>query len=217
MNQKTFDKIERKAKKYFRLRSHDWSHVERVFKLCEIIGKKEKADMEILKTAALLHDIKKHEEYVTRKVNCHAEAAAREAVKILEKLNFPKEKTKQVAHCIEVHRLRTSKKPETLEARILRDADKIDSLGAIGIGRTIMTGVEYGKQSLHNPNIDLNKVKIEKIKDINKHTPIIEIYLRTNNILKYISTKTGKQIARKRIKFMKLFLKEFFKEWEGKE
>jgi len=135
-----FKKIKREAREYFKgaKGSHDWSHVERVYKLSLKIGKKEMANLKILKLAAILHDIgRKYQDEAKGEIN-HAEKGADLAKEILQKHGFEKEMIEKITHCIETNRFRGNKKPKSKEAKILFDADKLDAIGATGIGRAFL-------------------------------------------------------------------------------
>jgi len=137
------DEIEQIAREYFVGASvcHDWSHVERVRDLVLTIGKKEVADLEVLEIAALLHDIGRKEEFACKSKNkdgtkfCHATEGAKEARKILDKFDIDKNDIDNIVHAVGSHRFRNEKVPETLEAKVLFDADKLDGIGAVGIAR----------------------------------------------------------------------------------
>jgi len=120
---------------------HGFSHVLRVYRLCEKIGKEENADLKILRTAALLHDV---EGDVDVRKNHHL-AAADFAEKILIKEGWQEGEIQAVLHCIRAHRFRNrEEEPNTLEAKVLFDADKIDAIGAVGIARAVSYAVRAG-------------------------------------------------------------------------
>ena len=154
------EKIKKEAKKYFKNAkgSHDWSHIERVYNLAMEIGRKEKADLEILKLSAIFHDIGRKSQDRSKGKNDHSKIGAKLAKKILKKYNFETEKIKKIIHCIETNRFRGKKKPKSKEAKILFDADKLDAIGAIGIGRAFLFAGEIGAK-LHNKNPDIEKTK----------------------------------------------------------
>lgn len=208
-----FEKIKKEVKEYFKSSrgSHDWSHVERVYNLALKIGKKEKADLETLKLAAILHDVgRKHQDEVNGKVD-HAEIGARLTREILEKYKFGKEKIEKIIHCIETNRFRGNKKPKSKEAKILFDADKLDAIGAIGIGRAFLFAGEIGAK-LHNKNL-----KIEKTKEYSKEdTAYREFMVKLRKIAGRMFTKEGKRIAKERHKFMVNFFDRLNKEVDGK-
>ena len=132
-------KIEVYARTRMSTLSHGFDHVERVYRLCMRIGSAEKADMEVLLAAALLHDIGRDlEDHIGAD---HAEASAMLAEEFLSSLNgFPKEKVRLVLDAIKEHRFSTTLKPQSLEAKVLSDADKLDAMGAIGISRAFTYG-----------------------------------------------------------------------------
>jgi uncharacterized protein len=121
--------------------SHGLDHVLRVVYLCEVIGKAEKADMGILFPAALFHDIARPIE--TEKGMPHEEVGARMADRYLRSIHYDEERIPKITHAIRTHRYRSIGKPETLEARILSDADKLDAMGAVGIARTFIRAGEH--------------------------------------------------------------------------
>ncbi len=207
-----FEQIKREAQKYFKgaKGSHDWSHVERVYNFALKIGKKEGANLEILKLATILHDIgRKHQDEVNGKVD-HAEIGAKSAREILEKYNIGKEKIKKIIHCIETNRFRGNRKPESKEAKILFDADKLDAIGATGIGRAFLFAGEVGAK-LHNKDVDLEKTKEYSKED----TAYREFMVKLRKIKERMFTKEGKKIARERHKFMVNFFNQLNKEIDG--
>src|SRR5512137_462710 len=104
--------------------SHGLDHVLRVVYLCEVIGKEEHADMRVLLPAALFHDIARPTE--KEKGIPHEEAGAQMAERYLRSIQYDKERIRNITHSIRTHRYRSIEKPETLEAQILSDADKLD-------------------------------------------------------------------------------------------
>jgi len=205
--------IKKEVQKYFKdaKGSHDWSHTERVYRLALKIGKTEKADLEILKVAAISHDIgRKSQDEVNGKID-HAEIGAELARKILEKFNFKKEKIEKIIHCIETNRFRGNKKPESKEAKILFDADKLDAIGATGIGRAFLFAGEVGAK-LHNKDVDIEKTKAYSKED----TAYREFMVKLRKIKERMFTKEGKRIARERHKFMVNFFNRLNKEVDGK-
>jgi uncharacterized protein len=122
--------------------SHGLDHIERVTAMCERIGREEHADMEVLIPAALLHDIARPLE--KEQGIPHELEGARMAEAFLASIRYDARRIPAIAHAIRTHRFRSTEKPETLEARILSDADKLDAMGAIGIARTFMRAGEHG-------------------------------------------------------------------------
>jgi uncharacterized protein len=142
--------------------SHGLDHVLRVEYLCEVIGVEENAEMEVVLPAALLHDIARPLERQTGIP--HEEAGARMAEDYLRSIRYREKSIRKIAHAIRTHRYRSIKKPETLEARILSDADKLDAMGAVGIARTFIRAGEHGGEisdavdHMHNKLLNLNSL-----------------------------------------------------------
>jgi uncharacterized protein len=205
-------KIKEEAREFFSdaRGSHDWSHVERVYNLCVRIGKKEDADIEILKLAAILHDIGREYEDESGGKICHAEKGAVLARKLLEKHDIGSEKIDRVVHCIEAHRFRGGRQPRTKEAKVLFDADKLDSIGAVGIGRAFLFAGEIGAK-LHNNGIDTEKTKPYTKED----TAYREFMVKLGKVKDMMFTQEGKRIAEERDKFMADFFGRLDKEVEG--
>lgn len=168
--------------------SHGPDHTERVTALCERIGREEHADRAVLIPAALLHDIARPLE--KEQGLPHELEGARMAEEILVSLQYDASRIPQIAAAIRTHRYRSARRPATLEAQILSDADKLDALGAIGIARTFMRAGEHGG-SIHD-GIDHFHDKLLKLPDL-------------------MYTDTARRIARERHAFLVRFL-EILKE-----
>ena len=118
--------------------AHDKEHVYRVLYSALDIAEHEKdVDFDVLITACLLHDIAREEQNKNPKI-CHAEVGAEKAYKFLIENNFNEIFAGKVRHCISSHRFRKNNEPESVEAKILFDADKIDVAGTLGIARTLV-------------------------------------------------------------------------------
>lgn len=118
--------------------AHDTEHIYRVLNLCLEIAKYEKnVNFDILIISALLHDIGREIQFKNPSL-CHAKVGSEMAYNFLIENNYSKELAEKVKHCIFTHRFRSENPPETIEAKILFDADKLDACGLIGIARTLM-------------------------------------------------------------------------------
>ncbi len=96
--------------------SHDWDHTLRVYHLCDRIGKAEKADLDVVRIAALLHDIGRSQQDKTNGDVCHARQGACMAREIIRPLPLSEAQRENVVHCIRTHRFRGRRRPETIEA-----------------------------------------------------------------------------------------------------
>ena len=151
----------------------------------------------------------------------HALLGAEIAEPILKDLGFSEEKIKHIQDCIISHRYKTGNKPKTEEAKILFDADKLDSLGAIGVARHL---VWVGR---NNANI-YKKVNIEeyakenlcgkingRIQDKTKHSPQIEFEIKTKFLKDRLYTEKARKVAIERTEFFKKFLDRLERECNG--
>jgi uncharacterized protein len=118
--------------------SHDTAHLARVWANARTIQAEEGGDAELLAAAVLLHDCVHVEKSSPLRSQASRLAAAR-AREILAGLGWPAARIDQAAHAIEAHSFSAGIAPETLEARILQDADRLEALGAIGIARLFYT------------------------------------------------------------------------------
>ncbi len=190
---------------------HGPDHAERVHRTALHIGRLMGADLEVLSGAALLHDIGRRYEMAEKGGICHAEKGARLARRILAGLNFAEEQIKAITHCIETHRYRNNKAPGSLEARILFDADKLDSIGAIGIGRAFLFAGQVGAK-LHNGEVDLLTSRSYSTED----TAYREFRFKLSKIKDRLLTPEGQRLARERHAFMELFFQRLEKEINGR-
>lgn len=193
---------------------HDWFHIERVVNMAIKIAKKEpKADLFIVQAAALLHDIgdykinnsEQTEEEILEEVCTHLTFSSQDAEKIqriILNLSF----RKNIA----------SKKKLSLEGQIVQDADRLEALGAIGIARAFAYGGKKNRQ-IYNPDIKPSVFTSQEAYTNSEGHTINHFYEKLFKLKKQLNTKTAKDIAEKREKFMKEFLKKFYAEWNGKE
>lgn len=210
-NRKIIEKVEEEAKKYFIGADgcHDWSHVERVGKLAFHIAKKMKANLFVIELASLLHDAGRKKETEKKGAICHAEEGAEIAKRILAKYKIPKNHVENVVHCIISHRYRNNHIPISKEAKILYDADKLNSIGAVGIGRNFLFAGNIGA-TLHSSR------PIEESKEYTEDdTAYREYIVKLKKVASKMLTKEGKKIAQGRHEFMVKFFNRFLKEVEG--
>jgi len=215
-------KVKKIVEKELSCSAHDMNHVTRVYNLCLHIAEDKKIDLDVLKAAALLHDIARVKEDNDSTGNTdHAVLGSKMAALILKNLGFSEEKIKHVQDCIVSHRYRTGNKPQSEEAQILFDADKLDTLGAIGIARSfvwvgrnnarIYTDTDIDKYIKDNLGGKING----RIKDKTKHSPQIEFETKLKFLCDNLHTERAKEICRERKIFYKKFLDRLEKEIKG--
>ncbi len=193
---------------------HDWWHAFRVWKLSKKISKKEGGDLFTIELSALLHDL------ADWKFNKSESQGLRAIKKLLENLKVEKVIILKVCNIIKSMSFKgagAESRIKTLEGKIVQDADRLDSFGAIGIARTFAYGGKVGRP-IYDPNI---KPRFHKsFREYKKHgnsSSINHFYEKLLLLKDLMSTKTAKKIAEKRHKFIEQFLSRFFKEWEGKD
>lgn len=117
--------------------AHDKAHIYRVlYNALDIAATEQNVDYDVLICACLLHDIGRKEQFENPKL-CHAMIGGDRAYRFLIDHHFEDSFAEKVKHCIQTHRYRQNNPPQSLEAKILFDSDKIDATGALGIARTL--------------------------------------------------------------------------------
>ena len=191
---------------------HDWFHVERVYKIAQVIAQDEPCDLLVVQLGALLHDIadsKFHSGDETIGPNLANafldsqgvdKSTIEHVVKIIENISFKGGNFNQEFR--------------SKELDIVQDADRIDAIGAIGIARTFNYG-GFKNRVMYNPEIapNVNMTK-EDYKNCNGST-VNHFYEKLLLLKDRMNTETGKKMALKRHKFMENFLAQFYAEWEG--
>lgn len=190
--------------------SHGWDHTLRVHNLCIHIGLIEHADIRVLELASLLHDIARKTEDDSKGDVCHAELGSRMAKDILKRFGEDPATIKNVTHCIAAHRYRNEIEPKTLEAKILFDSDKLDSIGAIGIGRAFLFSGEIGAR-LHNLKHEISGTEAYSDND----TAYREFIVKLSKVRGRMMTDEGRRIADARHEFMDMFFNRMKKEIDG--
>ena len=138
MNKETYSLLENYMLTCMEDSAHDKEHVYRVlYNALEIAKSEDGVDYDVLIASCLLHDIGRKEQFENPSL-CHAMVGSKKAYDFLLDNGFGIEFAEKVKHCIQTHRYRKNNQPQSLEAKILFDADKIDVAGAMGIARTLI-------------------------------------------------------------------------------
>jgi len=186
---------------------HDWGHVLRVLALAERMAEAEGADLEIVRTATLLHDIARHSQEDSK--TDHAQAGAEMARRLLA--GHPQEKVEAVAHAVAAHRFRSGPAPQTLEAKIVHDADKLDAIGAVGVARAFAFGGLNGQRLW----AEVPPGYVESDATRQEHTPIHEYEIKLAKIRGRLLTGSGRRLAEERHAFMVAFFERLEMEVRG--
>lgn len=191
--------------------AHDFDHILRVTRLGERIATAEDADVAVVAAAALLHDVPVRG--AGRKG--HHLAAADFAGDYLTERGMSVAQVENVVHCIRSHRFRDqSIQPETLEAKCLYDADKLDSIGAIGVARAFAHSGSYDSRLWHQP---VAAAPPDDAKPTGAdYTPVHEFVYKLQRLLPTLHTATARAIGQQRHDFMCAFFAQLDEEMLGR-
>lgn len=185
--------------------AHDFDHVLRVAHLAVQIARAEGADEEVVLLAAFLHDIPSTLHTAVRA--SHHLAAAEFARNYLTMQDMAPAAVENVVHCIEAHRFRDQAiQPQTLEAQCLYDADKLDSIGAIGVARTFAYAGNAGARLWTVPVADVPPVAAQPSGA--DYTPVHEYVYKLGRLLTTLHTPTAQRLGAQRHQFMATFYEQ---------
>lgn len=179
--------------------AHDAAHLQRVWKNATAIHAIEGGDAEILAAAVILHDCVAVEKDSPQRALA-SWLAAEKASRILTNLGWRETRIKRVAHAIESHSYSGGIKPESLEAKILQDADRLDSIGFVGVARCFYTAGRMGS-SLYNSDP-------EHVLDDKKYA-LDHFYTKLLKLAGSFQTATGTRMAEERDVRLRQFLDNF--------
>jgi uncharacterized protein len=194
---------------------HDWWHLHRVWQLSRHIAKKEKnVSMPVVELAALLHDIADWKFY-----GGDEEAGPKAASKWLRKIQVDENTCEQVIYIVRHVSFKGGTNRHimnTIEGKIVQDADRLDAIGAVGIARVFAFGGSLSRP-IHDP--DENPKNYDNFemfkKNLTKGSSINHFYEKLLLLKERMNTETGRKMAEHRHKYMEDYLKEFYAEWDG--
>jgi len=194
---------------------HGFDHILRVYRMVEKLGEAEGADLEIVRAAALLHDAQGSQTSGGEEGRLdHHQASAEFARQILVEENWLPDRIAAVQHCILAHRFRdNSAIPQTLEAKILFDADKLDVIGAVGIARTIAYDVVVNQPIYAQPSTRF--LESGQKEPGEPHSSYHEYLFKLRVIKDRLFTRTAQAIAEERHRFMVQFFDRLVGEERG--
>jgi len=209
--------LEPKVREMFKSESsgHDIDHLHRVSKLTLHIQEKEGGDRLVIGVAAYLHDIHRLTEKETGEFFA-PKASLPDIKKLLDEIDFPQDKVGMVLHCIEFHEeygfSEAGKTVNDLETLILQDADNLDAIGAIGIGRTFAFG-GANKIPMWIPDRPFDRETYNESE--RDPSTLHHFYSKLFKLGENMNTDSAKQMAKERHIFMKKFVDRFINEWNG--
>ena len=174
---------------------HDFFHLERVVKTALRIARQEDADLFMTELAAWLHDVGDH------KLNNGVDRSEEQITAILSELKTPPDVIRNVIEIVSQVSFSKGKKAESLEAKIVQDADRLDAIGAIGLARVFAFGGSKNRE-IYNPKEP-------------EQTTIQHFYDKLLKLKDLMNTATAQQIALDRHLYLEAFLERFYKEWRG--
>jgi uncharacterized protein len=186
--------------------AHDDAHIERVVANAHVLASEENAQLEIVIPAAWLHDC------ITVPKNAKDRAlasrlAAQKAGQFLQENAFPAEYIPAIVHAITAHSFSARVEPETLEARVVQDADRLDAIGAIGIARCFIVGGALGTR-LYDP---FEPFPESRAADDNTNV-IDHFYVKLLTLAGTMKTVAGREEALRRTTFMQQYLDQLRQE-----
>lgn len=192
---------------------HDFSHIERVYRMAERLANSEGADVEIVRAAALLHDANGTTPGSESRLEHHLRSAEI-AGSVLKEEGWPEERVQAVQHCIRAHRFRDDREPPaTIEAKCLFDADKLDVLGAIGAVRVTVYAALAGTPFYSKPSGTFLLTGKEEPGEL--HSAYHEHLFKLRNVESRLFTQSAKLIAHERTAYLETFFERLINEING--
>jgi uncharacterized protein len=193
---------------------HGFDHVQRVYRLASQIAEAEGADLAIVQAAVLLHDAHDDRQPPTPDARLtHQHASAAFAAEILKNESWPAARIAAVQHCIRAHRFRDdTQQPETLEARVLFDADKLDAIGAVGVVRAVAYAITH-----HNPPYAPPSAQFlvsGKLQESEPHSAYHEYLFKLRKLKDRLYTPTARALAEERHRAMESFFMQLKQEMD---
>ncbi|MBO5142938.1 MAG: HD domain-containing protein [Clostridia bacterium] len=190
---------------------HDFWHTLRVYNVAKSIASTEECDSELVCLGALLHDV---DDY--KIVGKDAEPF-KNAKTFLNTQGYPEDKIEKICHIISQvsFKGKDTITPDTIEGKIVQDADRLDAIGAIGIVRAFTYGGNRN-MPIHDPDIIYDDSMTQQEYYKNAGTTINHFYEKLLKLKDLMNTESAKKIAMHRHEYMEMFLKEFYDEWEGR-
>lgn len=186
--------------------AHDLAHLDRVWASCQRIAATEGGDRRILLAGAYLHDLVNLPKDAPNRSEASTLAAAA-AAPHLTRLGYTSEEVAAARHVIAAHSFSAGIEPQTLEARILRDADRLDAIGAIGLARCFAVSGALGRP-LYDPADPFARDRpLDDKAQALDHFP-----LKLLQLGKGMLTQTGAEIAHERTALMQQFLNDLARE-----
>ncbi len=195
---------------------HGLEHIQRVYRLAERIAREEGADIEIVRAAALLHDLDSSQATSTAQDlrQQHQVSSADLAGQILQREGWSAERIQAVQHCIRAHRFRQrNEPPQTIEAKVLYDADKLDAIGATGFARAVAYAMQANQPIYARPSAQF--IATGQLEPGEPHSAFHEYLFKLSKIEQQLFTPTARRLAQSRNRVMRAAFDQLAAEMEG--
>ena len=193
---------------------HGFDHIERVYFMVQRLAVEAGCDLEIVSAAALLHDAEGSHPADDTARHSHQHASADFARQFLLAEGWPDDRIEAVVHCIRAHRFRDEREqPQTLEAQILFDADKLDAIGAIGVARAIAFSLQAGQPVYDQPSKRF--LQTGRLEPGEAHSAYHEYLFKLSKLKDRLYTPAARRIAESRHQVMLQFFEELAAEMNG--
>jgi uncharacterized protein len=186
--------------------AHDLSHLQRVWHNVRILQAEEGGDLEVLLASVLLHDCVSVEKNSPLRSQA-SRLAAKKAASVLLEMHWTEEKISAVSHAIEAHSFSANIAPLTLEAKLMQDADRLDSLGMLRVARTFYVAGRMGS-ALYDPNDP--EAKARDYDDT--HFCLDHFQTKLLHLADGFQTASGQRLAQLRHQRLKGFMEQFKEE-----
>jgi uncharacterized protein len=189
--------------------AHDFLHVTRVTETARRIGLAEGANLDVVVPAALLHELFNYPKGHPQS-HLSGELCAEQAVDVLRQNDCQPHLIDPIRECIRIHAFSRGVVPETIEGKVLQDADRLDSIGAIGIARCFATSAEMAVP-FYQPDDPFCRSR----EPDDKRWGLDHFYRKLLRISDGLHTATARAIAGDRIWIMETFLAQLKQEILG--
>lgn len=188
--------------------AHDSTHLQRVWRTAQqLLATHPEADAVVVMAGCFLHDIVNLPKDHPQRAQA-SQLAARAATEELTRIGFPPEKLAAVAHAIEAHSFSAGIAPQTIEARIVQDADRLDALGAVGLARLFYTAGKMNSALAHGSDALARARALD-----DKSYALDHIAAKLEKLPATMQTEAGRKLGAQRLRLIHAFREQFVTEW----
>lgn len=188
--------------------AHDGNHLQRVWQTAQaLLAQHPEADALVVQAACFLHDLVNLPKNDPQRAQA-SRLAAQAACTALAAAGFPADKLPAVAHAIEAHSFSAAIKPESIEAKIVQDADRLDALGAVGLARLFYTAGRMESALAHGSDPLAERRELD-----DRSYALDHIAAKLEKLPPSMQTEAGRHMGQQRLELVRTFRKQFVSEW----